>query len=246
MNYTTSLKQVLIIPTLMFLLLTSTSYAQHQTYSLKKYTEKELSSKSVEELALLRNEILARKGYVFSKGIYADYFDLQDWYKPIQSNTTIVLTENENVQIDLIKKIENQKKVIRTKALSDLKELKKVVNSNNKTLFDKLVPTKEKDVNLMDGIKDVLNTCNIDGINWTQKEGLYKVTIDNGDAISIYYIKFTNTEVILSGGRIKHSEIHGDFNDGYSGYHSEDEYVEWFYFKLTEQGLKFDRWNIAG
>ncbi|MDR2221940.1 MAG: YARHG domain-containing protein [Flavobacteriaceae bacterium] len=242
----TSFKQLIFICSFILLSFTTISYGQNKQKPLTKYTEKELVSKSVEELALLRNEILARKGYVFTKGIYADYFDLMDWYTPVSSNSTIVLDAHENAQIDLIKKIEAQKKDIRTKALNDLKELKRIVNTNNKALFDKFVPIKEKDTNLMEGFKDILNTCNIDGINWTQKEGLYKVTIDNGDAISIYYIKFTNTEVILSGGRIKHSEIFSDFNDGYSSYHSEDEYVEWFYFKLTEQGLKFDRWNMAG
>jgi len=72
------------------------------------------------------------------------------------------------------------------------------------------------------------------------------VSIDNGDAISIYYIKFTNTQVILSEGRIEHSEIFGDFGDGYSSYESESEYVTWYIFNITEQGLKFVKSDTAG
>lgn len=243
MNLKKLFKQLLIgCCTVVFTLTSTGIYAQS-----KKYTEKELTTMSVEELALLRNEVLARKGYVFSNGIYSSYFEMQKWYNPAKSNNLIVLDANENAQVDLIKKIENQKKAMRTKAISDLKEIKKAVNANNKALFDKYVFDKEnRDANLMDSFKTILNTCNLDGINWTKNQGLYKVTIDNGDAVSVIYIKFSNTQVILSEGRIEHSEIFGDFSDGYSSYESESEYTQWFYFNITEQGLKFVKWDMAG
>lgn len=243
MSFSTTIKNNLIYLCTASLLLSSTiMIAQNNP----KYTERSLNEKSIEELALIRNEILAKKGYVFTNSKYSNYFEQQDWYKPASSNGNIVLEANENTLVDLIKKVETKKKEMRVKALNDLKELKKVVNANDKKQFDKLVPTPDREVDLMSSFKSIFDVCNIDGINWTQNEGIYKVTVDNGDAISIYYIKFTNTQVILSEGRIKHSEIFGDFRDGYSSYQSEDEYVTWFYFNITESGLKFDRWNVAG
>ncbi|MDR0194369.1 MAG: YARHG domain-containing protein [Myroides sp.] len=211
-----------------------------------KYSEKVLNEKSIEELALMRNEILAKKGYVFTNSKYSNYFERQKWYKPTSSNNTITLDANENTLVDLIKKVETKKKEMRVKALNDLKELKKIVYANDKVQFDKLVSTPDREVELISSFKSIFDVCSIDSINWTQNEGLYKVTVDNGDAISIYYIKFTNTQVILSEGRIKHSEIFGDFSDGYSSYQSEDEYIIWFYFDMTDKGLKFIKYNVAG
>ncbi|WP_164071942.1 YARHG domain-containing protein [Myroides marinus] len=211
-----------------------------------KYSEKVLNENSIEELALMRNEILAKKGYVFTNSKYSNYFERQKWYKPASSNNTITLDANENTLVDLIKKVETKKKEMRVKALNDLKELKRIINSNDKAQLSKFALTLNKDTYYINSLKSIFDVCNIDDINWTQKEGLNKVSIDNGDAISIYYIKFTNTQVILSEGRIQHSEIFGDYGDGYSSYESEDEYVTWYFFSITEQGLKFQKIDGAG
>ncbi|MDM1534584.1 hypothetical protein [Myroides marinus] len=126
---------------------------------------------------------------------------------------------------------------MRVKALNDLKELKRIINSNDKAQLSKFALTLNKDTYYINSLKSIFDVCNIDDINWTQKEGLNKVSIDNGDAISIYYIKFTNTQVILSEGRIQHSEIFGDYGDGYSSYESEGEYVTWYFFSIGYSGL---------
>lgn len=131
MKRTYLIKHTLISCCTVILLLATTSIEAQTKPSSTKYTEKELTNLSVEELALLRNEVLAQKGYVFSKGIYASYFEMQNWYKPAKSNSGIVLNDAENAQVTLIKKVEDQKKAMRTKAINDLKEIKKAVNTNN-------------------------------------------------------------------------------------------------------------------
>ncbi|WP_177765741.1 YARHG domain-containing protein [Flavobacterium sp. I3-2] len=51
--------------------------------------EKQLTGKSLEELALLRNEIFARKGYNFSSDRLTRYFETKKWYKKVDSNQII-------------------------------------------------------------------------------------------------------------------------------------------------------------
>ena len=82
--------------------------------------ESQLSGKSLEELALLRNEIFARKGYVFSTQEYSQHFESQDWYTPIQSNAEIILSEIESKNVEFIKKLESKEKTKRDKALNSL------------------------------------------------------------------------------------------------------------------------------
>ncbi|MDM1528190.1 YARHG domain-containing protein [Myroides odoratimimus] len=246
MKRTYLIKHTLISCCTVILLLATTSIEAQTKPSSTKYTEKELTNLSVEELALLRNEVLAQKGYVFSKGIYASYFEMQNWYKPAKSNSGIVLNDAENAQVTLIKKVEDHKKAMRTKAINDLKEIKKAVNTNNSNELKRYFNNTEFSEDMLNALKEIFRLCNLNDINFTRKEGLNKVSIDNGDAVYVYYIRFTTTQVILSEGRIEHSEIFGDFSDGYSSYMSEYEYTKWFVFNITEQGLKFDKWDIAG
>ena len=68
-----------------------------------------MSSKSLEELRLIRNEIFARKGYVFKSSDLQKYFESKEWYVP-NNNNQIILSKNEKSNIDLIRKIEAKKK----------------------------------------------------------------------------------------------------------------------------------------
>jgi len=45
-------------------------------------TEYDLRYKTKEEVALIRNEIYARHGYIFKSETYQSYFESKDWYKP--------------------------------------------------------------------------------------------------------------------------------------------------------------------
>ena len=74
------------------------------------FSAEELEIYSAGELALMRNEILARHGYVFQKEGYREYFSSQSWYteNPDFSHDQLNSVEMEN--IETIKSLEEQKK----------------------------------------------------------------------------------------------------------------------------------------
>ena len=62
------------------------------------------------DVALIRNEIYARKGYVFKTAEYRNYFNSQAWYKPNpKANTNIVLNAYEKANVDFRKAYEQSK-----------------------------------------------------------------------------------------------------------------------------------------
>ncbi|GAA0729034.1 hypothetical protein GCM10009430_38740 [Aquimarina litoralis] len=83
----------------------STKFTGDITKSL--ITTEQLEGKTATELRLLRNEIFARKGYVFKDAILNDYFLKKNWYKPNEQKE-IKLTDIEKQNIELIKKVEKQ------------------------------------------------------------------------------------------------------------------------------------------
>ena len=56
-----------------------------------------------EQLRLMRNEILARHGYVFQSKDLRDYFSKKWWYKPVADNNSIKLNIVEQTNVQLIK-----------------------------------------------------------------------------------------------------------------------------------------------
>ncbi len=64
-----------------------------------------LEGKTIEELRLLRNEIFAKKGYVFKDSVLNDHFSKQEWYTP-NKNAQIVLSESEKERVAIFKKAE--------------------------------------------------------------------------------------------------------------------------------------------
>lgn len=74
----------------------------------KKLTASQLKKLSKSKLALARNEILARHGYVFKTATYKKYFNNQKWYKP-GGYSSGKLNSTEWYNIDLIKKYEAKK-----------------------------------------------------------------------------------------------------------------------------------------
>ena len=64
-----------------------------------------LEGKTIEELSILRNEIFARKGYIFKDDYLNTYFSRQEWYVPNEA-AQIILTDLEKERIASIKKAE--------------------------------------------------------------------------------------------------------------------------------------------
>ena len=69
-------------------------------------SEYELSGLDSDTLALIRNEIYARHGYIFKKPKYINYFGSMDWYvkNPYFSESDLNVCEKENVK--LLKRLE--------------------------------------------------------------------------------------------------------------------------------------------
>ena len=73
-------------------------------------TESQVYSLSNYQLGIARNEIYARRGYVFSLEKYRTYFGAQSWYTPISKNVTLNSVEEYNV--GLIKAEEDRRGVV--------------------------------------------------------------------------------------------------------------------------------------
>ncbi|MCR4030614.1 MULTISPECIES: M949_RS01915 family surface polysaccharide biosynthesis protein [Flavobacterium] len=99
--------------------------------------EAKLRNEDVSSLKLLKNEIYARKGYVFSNAEYANIFKKYNWYKPVKDNKSIVFSDTELRNIAII-----------GQRISELSEyLINEKNSKYKTLSEEKVNqifTKEK------------------------------------------------------------------------------------------------------
>ena len=65
-------------------------------------TEKDLEGMSAEEVALIRNEIYARHGYIFQSEVYSEYFGEKDWYIPDANFTPDRLNEIETANKDFL------------------------------------------------------------------------------------------------------------------------------------------------
>lgn len=73
------------------------------------FSEEELEIYSAGELALMRNEILARHGYVFQKESYREYFSSQGWYQENPDFSYDMLNAVEMENIETIKALEEKK-----------------------------------------------------------------------------------------------------------------------------------------
>ena len=74
--------------------------------SIRRLSAGELYGYSSATLALIRNEIYARNGYIFSKQQYKDYFSSKDWYSPNPYFSENQLNSIEKYNIQLIKSLE--------------------------------------------------------------------------------------------------------------------------------------------
>ena len=214
-------------------------------------TREDLEGKSVEELSLLRNEIYARNGHVFSQGKYNAYFIYRKWYAPASSNEDIELSETETKNVAFIKSLEDKLQRRRDAAVRDLKKLKDAFNNDDREVVESFMSKMREKAppsyeSMIKYLKETLSYIDLDDIHWNKTKGLYKVSIDNGYLIRIYDIEFVGDRVTLSCGDRQHTEIFGDFNDGYSDYDSINEYSFWWGFEMLDTGIKFDYLGAAG
>lgn len=73
--------------------------------------QKELNSKTGDELRILRKEIFARKGYVFRDSLLSNFFLNKNWYTPNKA-AQITLNDREKAYVSLIEKIEQEKLIL--------------------------------------------------------------------------------------------------------------------------------------
>ena len=76
--------------------------------SISRYmTTGDLVGRSKSELALIRNEIYARRGYIFTTSPYKEYFNAKSWYTPDKNFSDSKFNKYERANIELIKEYEN-------------------------------------------------------------------------------------------------------------------------------------------
>lgn len=72
----------------------------------KLLTSEQLKTLSKSDLALIRNEIYARKGHIFTTSKYQSYFASKTWYTPLKPVLWTDLSETERTNIKLIMEFE--------------------------------------------------------------------------------------------------------------------------------------------
>ncbi len=100
------MKQTIKFISILLIFFSCKGQIKQKTEPFQILTNQELKLKSINELRLFRNEVFARKGYVFKDGELNNYFKAQSWYIPNNDNNTIVFSEKEQVYIYEIKKTE--------------------------------------------------------------------------------------------------------------------------------------------
>ncbi|WP_299437593.1 YARHG domain-containing protein [uncultured Aquimarina sp.] len=75
---------------------------ENYIFSYRVFTRDELDHKTEEELAIIKNEIFASHGYMFTKKKWQDYFESKTWYIPSNTDAVNKLTEIERKNVELI------------------------------------------------------------------------------------------------------------------------------------------------
>ena len=93
-----------------FLVSCGTDKKEQKTVEPTELTTSELQDKSVGELRIIRNEIFARKGYIFNSEDLRTHFSTFDWYEPKYANVDSLLTELDKKNIQNLLELERKKK----------------------------------------------------------------------------------------------------------------------------------------
>ncbi|MDU1891811.1 MAG: YARHG domain-containing protein [Dysgonomonas sp.] len=158
-----------------FLLFALISFAIYPLYafdlSREKLTKETLSLIYESELDWMRNEIFARKGYVFSNKDYQDYFESCSWYTPAKNNKSVVLSDIENYNVGLLKQ----------QAVKIALAKRKIKEYLNKIKNKEIVLDDFYGVGMIDLIK-------VDNIDFCGFRGIYSISYDNGYSRQSYSI----------------------------------------------------------
>ncbi len=199
-----------------------------------KYSELDIRNNELFELQLLRNEIFARHNYSFKNQRLEKHFLNYDWYKPDYNNSIkkVVLNAIEEFNIQLFKTKEEKIKKNRELLINELEELKVAIEKNDaffiKTFLNGVIDDNNESLKrtLLSAIHNVLNSININDINWHKGKAQYEILTDNGFSISSkgIYIK-GNSITIMITDPMKHSDLmrNDDAFEYPSDYYSESE-----------------------
>lgn len=170
---------------------------------------------SIDKAKLARNEIFARKGYIFTDSSLKNYFETKKWYSPKSKDVVLndVETYNVNFLIRLEKYKENSKSINNNKPLPQpiskepIGEIQKEYwdgiyfrNENDGRLYKK----DSKTGSLIKLSNDIVSNLSTDTIlvgsvdnqsivyyiNASDNYNLYKINIDGSGRVKIYDDKF--------------------------------------------------------
>lgn len=146
----------------------------------------ELGNLEIYKLRLLKNEIYARKGYVFSNKEFKDYFKKLSWYKPLNNNKLIKLSDTETRNVATI-----------SQRISEISEFISVEeNSKYKTLSEEKIKEifteqKRQELKILSNIWKVYDYKDKTGNYYlVLTEDKYDENIGNRDNISIKAINY--------------------------------------------------------
>jgi hypothetical protein len=137
--------------------------------------------------------LFARKGYVFQDSDIDAYYSNKTWYKPVNANYTIEYNSIEKQNIKLFQEKTKDLKADREKLINELKNFKNLLDTNNKQELKRKFAFDVGDNSNF--IKNVTDEIFMEDINWFKKEGLYKVTKDNGDIVKDYILRIDGENV---------------------------------------------------
>jgi len=75
---------------------------ENYIFSHRVFEKEELIHKTEEELDIIKNEIFASHGYVFTTKRWQEYFETKSWYIPSDKDAVNKLTAIEKKNIELI------------------------------------------------------------------------------------------------------------------------------------------------
>lgn len=219
--------------------------------AIKLLENHKINKLSIDELRLLVNEIYARKGYVFKDYRYADYFEKQSWYKPLNQNNQIKLNATEEKNISLLKKIIQEKEARREKIISDFKEMKKITQNGDWEALKKFGFNRDTEDEYTEVTKEelkrALHKIDLDDVHFYKKVGLYKIEMDNGEQKEYFSFVISDDTISLSFSITGFSDLIEKDENPLFEYRSEAVEVAYHWqFEFKNDALRLVRFQIVG
>lgn len=226
--------------------------------SIRKITEEEIMRLYDSTLDLARNEIYARKGYIFDNEKYRNYFEAKAWYKPTEGINEDSLSDIEKYNVNFIKFYEKIRKESSNYTENNKKQDYAAYKVNEKVLLDLNGDGKNDEI-----VYKILNergyTLSINGISVEDgkftnladffavvdidKSDKYKEILisdygPSNDDVSTYYYFDGNKLIKMgeTGGVIEYNEIKIDGSGNFSALTRGQILQTWYFdkhYKLT-------------